>query len=464
MDNWEQIGGTLKIAEFTVLADANLLQALEIIDANSHGLLFVIDPIGKLLGVISDGDIRRHLLHEGNISDNVLAAINIDFVWASNNDPREKVLKLLDARIKVVPIVDENFKIVDLVSRQHLPLLQEGNVYSRSRAPVRVSFGGGGSDVTNYFAGDDVGAVINSTVSLFTHATLKIRKDYSISIYSADLKEELHAESLQAALTAEGNFGLFQAVLKLIKPDFGFDLYVNSDFPVGSGLGGSAVVTAAILGCFNEFRIDKWTQHEIAEIAYQSERHYLGIAGGWQDQYATVFGGFNFMEFRMDENIVQPLRISSSTLIELEENLVMCDTGIAHDSSSIHDDQRAQMDSKKVQELVEKNVQLCFEMRNFLLRGQLDEFGKSLDQAWKYKRQFSQKISSKHIDSIYDGAISSGAIGGKLLGAGGGGFFLFYVPPFARQKLIDFLSNQGLAVRNFLFEPNGLTSWTVRDN
>jgi D-glycero-alpha-D-manno-heptose-7-phosphate kinase len=230
-----------------------------------------------------------------------------------------------------------------------------------------------------------------------------------------------------------------------------------------SGLGGSAVVSAAILGCFNEFRRDKWDQYELAELAFQAERLYLGIAGGWQDQYATVFGGLNFMEFKMDQNIVHPLRIHPNIQSELEESLVLCDTGYTHDSDEIHQDQRKQIQQQDIRQQVQNNVELTYHIRNYLLRGRLKEFGQALHKAWKIKQHFSSKISNSRLDKIYADALTHGALGGKLLGAGGGGFFLFYVPPFSKHSLMTHLSAQGLRIHPFRFEEKGVQSWTVRE-
>ena len=253
-------------------------------------------------------------------------------------------------------------------------------------------------------------------------------------------------------------------MLKTISPDFGFELDVNSDFPIGSGLGGSAVVAAAILGCFNQFRQDRWDHHELAELAYQAERLYHSIEGGWQDQYATVFGGFNFMEFKMDQNVVHPLRIHDDILLELEESLILCNTGISHNSGSIHKNQRHEMKQKEIKKHVQANVALCFEMRNQLLRGELLRFGKSLNQAWNNKKKLSSEISNNDLDLIYKNALKHGAIGGKLLGAGGGGFYIFYTPPSSKHELIEFLNESQLEIRPFRFEKEGLRSWTVRES
>jgi D-glycero-alpha-D-manno-heptose-7-phosphate kinase len=204
--------------------------------------------------------------------------------------------------------------------------------------------------------------------------------------------------------------------------------------------------------------------YELAEIAFQAERHYLGIDGGWQDQYATVFGGFNFIEFRMDQNIVHPLRMNADILLELEESLILCDTGTKHDSGDIHTDQRQQMTAAKVRALVEANVKISYEMRNELLRGRLSQFGHLMNKAWQYKRKFSAKISSARLDEIYTEAMCNGAIGGKLLGAGGGGFFLFYVPYNKKHQLIEHFDRVGLRTCPFRFESQGLQAWTVREH
>lgn len=453
----------MNLDNFLVDEVAPLKDALQKINANHHGIIMVKDAAGAVIGVATDGDIRQHLLEGASISDQVGDFANSNFVWADEATPREVLLKQLDHHIRVIPLLNGERRLTGIISRDHFPVREEAPTYARARSPVRISFGGGGSDLTHYFAGDG-GAVINTTISLYSHATMRIRQDKKVVVHSRDLGASLYADSLAAALARKGSFGLIQALLKAIHPEFGFELYLNSDFPMNSGLGGSAVVSAAILGCFNQFRQDKWDLHELAELAFQAERLYLGVAGGWQDQYATVFGGFNFMEFRMDQNIVHPLRIHSDILLELEESLVLCDTGKPHDSGDIHQDQHQHMQHESVREKVKSNVDLTYRMRNHLLRGRLLKFGESMHEAWQFKRQFSSKISNKYLDDIYDSALRAGASGGKLLGAGGGGFFLFYAPPFQKHTLIDYLESQGLKVRPFRFEQDGLRAWSARDS
>lgn len=165
----------------------------------------------------------------------------------------------------------------------------------------------------------------------------------------------------------------------------------------------------------------------------------------------------------MDQNIVHPLRIHPDILLELEESLILCDTGTPHDSGDIHQDQRQHMRQEDIRQKVQSNVELTYRMRNHLLRGRLLQFGQSLHEAWMFKRQFSSKISNSRLDQIYEDACNHGAVGGKLLGAGGGGFFLFYVPPFRKHELIDNIEAAGLKIHPFRFEQEGLRAWSARE-
>jgi D-glycero-alpha-D-manno-heptose-7-phosphate kinase len=437
--------------------------ALKKIDENHYGFVFTKSASGGVTGLATDGDIRRSLIDGTTLDDSILSCTNTNFLWAPIDSPREQLIKQLDSHIQFIPLLDDLGKLNSIISRDYLPLDEEKAVYVRSRAPVRISFGGGGSDLTHYFENSS-GAVINTAVSIYSHGVMRVRDDSKIIISSSDLSATLTASNLKDALSQKGPFGLIQSLMHVVQPKYGFELCLYSDFPVGSGLGGSATLSAVVLGCFNMLRRDQWNYHELAEIAFQAERLHLGIAGGWQDQYAAVFGGFNFIEFHADENIVSPIRLQPDIILELEESLVLCDTGIDHHSGNIHDDQKATMKSDSVRKLVKKNVELTYLTRKYLLRGDLVKFAKCLDTSWRLKRNFSSMISSDHIDAIYEGALENGALGGKLLGAGGGGFFIFYVPPFKKHTLMAYLSSKNLTIKPFCFEPDGLKTWTSREH
>lgn len=436
---------------------------LEMININKYGFVFIRDSNGKVTGLVTDGDARRALLDGKTLDEKIYTISNKEFLWADVDQSREQLIKNLDGHIRFIPILDRSHNLVRIVSRDYLPLKEETDTYIRARAPVRVSFGGGGSDLTHFFRSSP-GAVINAAISVYSHALMKVRGDSKIIIHSRDLGESLCADSLEEALIHKSSFGLIQSILHVVMPDFGFELSLDSDFSVGSGLGGSATLCAAVLGCFNEVRKDKWSQYELAEIAFQAERLHLGVAGGWQDQYAAVFGGFNFIEFHAEENIVNPIRIHGDVAIELEESLVLCDTGISHNSGNIHEDQKITMNATSVNDLVRENVRLTHTIRKHLLRGNLSKLGQCLDTGWKLKRNFSSLISNDHLDEIYYGAKKHGALGGKLLGAGGGGYFLFYVPPFEKHRFLDYLKMRGLKTQLFRFEWEGLKTWSARES
>ena len=449
---------------FTIPIHASIREALKVIDSNDHGIVLVIDNEGRVSGTATDGDVRRQLLAGLNLDDRIERCAERNFIWCPVGESREHLLKLMDQRVKLIPLLDEQHHLVDIVTSDHFPLPEESPIYARARAPVRISFGGGGSDLTHYF-NEHRGAVINTTVSIYSHATLRMRKDEQIHIYSHDLREQLTAESLDHLLSKPPkSLRLLLEILRLVHPAFGFELTVASDFAPRSGLGGSAVITAAVLGCFNQLRQDQWDTHELAEMAFQAERLYLKVAGGWQDQYATVFGGFNFIEFRPEQNLVHPLRINPDVLLELEASLLLYDTGIQHDSGLIHQDQRQQLERIDVQQRLRENVELTFQMRDHLLRGRLYEFGSALHQSWELKRQFSSKISNSHLDGLYDLARQHGAVGGKILGAGSGGFFLLYTEPFRKYELAQAMETAGLQLRSFRFDMEGLRAWKVREH
>lgn len=453
----------MNIKLFIVSKDESIRTALEKIEGNKLGTIFISDDNDVIIGMATDGDIRRGLLGGLNLEQPINTCCNKDFVRVNIDSDREQILKLFDTKIRVIPVLNAQGVLSNVYTRDNLPQHRENRVYTRAKSPVRISFGGGGSDLTHYFVNNN-GAVINATISLFSHATLFKRNDSRVIVESGDLNARLEADSLQEALTIPGSFGLIQSVLKTIGPDFGFELYLYSDFPMKSGLGGSAVVASSIFGCFNEYRIDKWSNYEIAELAYQAERLSLGIAGGWQDQYATIFGGLNFMEFKADQNLIHPLKLNSDILNELEESLILCDTETTHESGNVHEDQKAEMSKTDIRLLVEKNVELTYSMRNMLLRGQLMKFAEALDLGWQYKKQFSSKITTSSLDEVYNHALANGAIGGKLLGAGGGGFFLFFVPANKKNQLINAMAQFGKRTVPFRFEQEGLRSWSMREH
>ena len=445
---------------YLITGKSSIKDALIAIESNNLGIVFVAEK-NKVIGALTDGDIRRALLENYTVDSKIDNLVNFNFVYLYKKDAsRENILKLLDNRIKVIPIISDEKEFISIVSQNKIDWNVNEKIISKARSPLRISFAGGGTDITSYFY-EEEGVVLNATINKFTHAILEKNDSQNISIISYDLDTELTASNL-SNLKYDGNLDLIISLIKLINPDYGFNLYTYSDVPPGSGLGGSAVLLSAIIGSFNNFREYKYTDYEIAELAFHAERIVMDLSGGWQDQYATVFGGFNYIEFKNNENIVNSLRINESIKIELEDSLLLCYTGLTHHSGKIHDKQKENMMNKREKEYAEISKEIAYKMKSRLLKGDLDDFGELLDKAWSTKKQFSKEISSDFLDEIYNFAISNGAIGGKLLGAGGGGYFLFYVPTFKKLSLSSALKNKGLEIESFTFDDVGLRNWITR--
>lgn len=448
------------VEQLIVRDTAAILFAIDRIESSRFQTVFVVDQDHRLQGLITNGDLRRFLLNGGATSATASACMNKSFRSVGINTSREELLKLLDLGFSVIPKIDADGRLVDLVTPEYELASPEAPVLTRARAPVRISFGGGGSDLTYFFV-DHPGAVLSTTVALYCHATLIPRADQNIHIYSEDLDTHHHYASLIDLLEGPRQ-DLLSSVASIVKPTYGFDLYVRSDFPVGSGLGGSSAVATAVVAAFNEMRLDRWTTYEVAELAFQAERVCFGVAGGWQDQYASAFGGFNLIELGDKKNLVHAIRLEDAIRNELEECLLLCDTRIKHDSGFLHEKQRETYTTENKSAQLKEIVSICREMHRHLIRGELLDFGRCLDKAWVLKRGLSASISNSKIAEIYDAALKAGAIGGKLLGAGAGGFFLFFVQPQYRQSVSTRLKELNCKLSTFKFENEGVTSWRTK--
>ena len=332
----------------------------------------------------------------------------------------------------------------------------------RARAPLRVSFAGGGTDVPPYPA-EKGGLVLSATINRYAYGTLRTRTDRQIGIQSLDL-DAVASFALEEARPDGDRLDLILAAIHKLASDSeqGFDLFLHSAAPPGSGLGSSSAVVVALVGLLSDHMRMPLTDYEKARLAYTVEREDLGLKGGTQDQYAAVFGGFNFIEFRDEDVIVNPLRIAAESILELEYNLLLCFTGQTRIGDHIIDDQtdRYRSQSSSTVDGLEMQKELALEMKDTLLRGNLTEFGELLGRAWEYKKQMSPKISNPHIDELYEEAIKHGAIGGKVTGAGGGGYMLLYCRYDAKHEVRAALAALGAEAVDFQFDHVGLTTWS----
>lgn len=333
----------------------------------------------------------------------------------------------------------------------------------RAKAPLRVSFAGGGTDVPPYPEREG-GCVLNATINKYAYGSLRPRNDNQIKIESLDYGISINY-NVEDIFIYDGKLDLVKAAIKKIggKMLYGFDLFLHCDAPPGSGLGSSSAMMVTLVGLLKEFKNIPLTDYEIAHLAYIIERKELKIKGGMQDQYAATFGGFNFIEFTGDKVIVNPLKISPDVINELEHNLLLCYTGKTRLSAQIIDDQVSRYERGDTETLdgMRKLKEIAVEMKNKLLRRELDAFGELLHLAWENKKKMSHKITNPQIEEMYELARKKGAIGGKISGAGGGGYMLLYCRFEKKHKVIEALKKLGCTFTEFSFDTYGLQTWRI---
>jgi D-glycero-alpha-D-manno-heptose-7-phosphate kinase len=333
----------------------------------------------------------------------------------------------------------------------------------RAKAPLRISFAGGGTDVPP-FPAQEGGLVLNATINRYAYGTLSPRADHKVSIRSLDFGQSAQF-GLHEPFVFDGKLDLAKAAIRRFvgRESRGFDLLLHSNAPPGSGLGSSSAMMVALIGALTEFRNLPVTDYELAELAHSIEREELGIRGGRQDQYAAAFGGFNFIELTGDRVVVNPLRVAPDIMLELEHNLLLCYTGTTRQGDHIIEDQTARFEQGNEDAVagLRSQKELAVEMKNALLSRQLNEFGSLLGTAWEHKQRLSPKIATPFILEAYERATKAGALGGKVTGAGGGGYMLFYCPFHLKHRVADELIGMGASVTEFGFAHEGLSTWTV---
>jgi D-glycero-alpha-D-manno-heptose-7-phosphate kinase len=340
----------------------------------------------------------------------------------------------------------------------------------RSKAPLRLGLAGGGTDVSPY-CDEFGGIVLNATISLFAYCTIVPRNNGNIVIHLADFKETGSFTS-DKKLPTDNPYKLCIAVYNRVISDFSidplsFEITTYSDAPAGSGLGSSSAMVVAVLRAFVEWLDLPLGEYDLANLAYSIEREDLKMSGGKQDQYASAFGGFNFIEFYSHNRvIVNPLRIKRWIIDELESSLILYYTGASRFSSKIIDEQKANSENKKVEAIqaMHSLKESAISLKSAVLKGDTDEFARILGDSWIRKKQMATGISNDQIDEVMRVAVSNGAVSGKVSGAGGGGFIFFFVKPENKASLKFVLSEMDGDIFDFQFTEGGCHSWKIFNN
>ncbi len=336
----------------------------------------------------------------------------------------------------------------------------------RARAPLRLSFAGGGTDVSPY-PEERGGLVLNATIDKYSLATLRPLGSPEIVVHSLDY-DVVAKYDVDAPLPRGGRLELVNAAINRLgagRPSSGLAVYLQTDAPPGSGLGSSSSLVVCLVGLFSRWHASSLSQHQIAELAYAIERQDVAIPGGRQDQYAATFGGFNLMTFGAPGAVVEPVNLPWSTIDELNCNLLLCYTGKTRTSAGILAAQVANYVAGKpeVEHAMAELKAIAAAMHTALLQARLADFGDLLHQAWLNKQRLASQIVTPEISDLYAVARRSGALGGKISGAGGGGFMMFYCPFDKRNRVAAALEERGARVVDYHFEFRGLHTWTANE-
>lgn len=337
----------------------------------------------------------------------------------------------------------------------------------KAKAPLRIGLAGGGTDVSPY-CDDFGGCVLNACINMYAYAIIEPRDDGKI-VFRCEDRFEYAEFDLTEELKIDGKFDLLKGVYNRVVKDYikkplSFTLTTYVDAPAGSGLGSSSTLVVAIVKAFQEWLNLPLGEYDLAKLAYSIEREDLKMAGGKQDQYAAAFGGFNFMEFKSgDKVLVNPLRIKKEYINELEFNVLLYYTGTSRLSAEIIKNQAQNVKDKNSTaiEAMHELKRYSYDMKEALLTGKIDRMGELLRLGWESKKNTSSSMTNPVIDNIYTTAIKAGATGGKISGAGAGGFFMFYCPDTTRYNVINELSKLGGEFRRYRFTDMGAESWTM---
>jgi D-glycero-alpha-D-manno-heptose-7-phosphate kinase len=325
------------------------------------------------------------------------------------------------------------------------------------RSPVRISFGGGGTDLPAYYE-QFGGAVLSAAINKYFYTILGKRSDGRIQVISSDLRvfETWHDI---ANMSLHGNpLEIPLAVLKELGGEIAVDLFLASEIPPGTGLGSSASVCVNILKTLTSYLQRPLSKYDLAERSFRIARDILGKHVGKQDEYAAAFGGLNYITFHQDGTVVvEALELEPAVLSELQSNLMLFFTGSAHHSWTILKEQETSTreHSGVAIHALHEVKGLAASMRTALQRGELHQFGELLNEGWRAKRQISSKISTPHIDELYTIALEQGALGGKITGAGGGGFLLLYCEPAHQLAVRNAMRKQSIQEMTFAVDTQG---------
>ena len=446
----------IRFKNYVVTENTTIKELLERRDTYKIKTFLVEDLVNsrKIVGTVSDGDIRRFALRHDEPPLLVRQVIKKDYFYIYEDDDFASKILEFDVSKGAVPILDREKNLVDIYCGSNLSTYVENNTFGAfvSIAPTRITFAGGGTDVASWFRSND-GTCINAAISKCARVHFEIRDDAVYVIKSQNTGQEWLLTKDDLHKSADKNL-IFNCLKKF--PSLpGLNINIQCDYAPGTGLGGSSALCVALVnGCSKILGI-VLSKNELSSLSYEIERYDTEIKGGWQDQIASARGGVNVCRFSKNGMVINQLSLTPSEFDYLSNNLFLFPVGDSRSSSRIHKD----LDEVRHEENFQKNMieiqRIATQAEKLFSEGNLDGLGALMHEGWELKRKLSPSVTNEAVDYLYDKLISFGGSGGRLIGAGGSGYVLMMVPPAVQLAFIGCCENAELRWERVSFDYQG---------
>ena len=454
--------------QFAIDDSSSIANALEKITENKSGLVFIVDAKQRLIGSFSDGDYRSLSLNKNlNIDikkDKVISYMNTDpkYIYFDQENSREALLNFFNTGFSIIPVLDKK-RIKQILNKdnafQGIPVLKR--VFTK--APLRCSLAGGGTDLYEFYKDHD-GAIISFSIKKYVYCLIE-NSNAGIEIDCKDINLQINMKSILEIEEKINEHPESELVLRVVKKYLKEDsikISIWSDVSVGTGLAAStSLVVALINGLDKRYSIQR-SRSLLAQEAFEIERIHLNQDGGWQDQYLASYGGLNLIEFSEKKgNSIKKISLNKSQEGILESCLMLVNTNMSHDSKDQQKELLKSFDDKSKIETLKTMTKRAKKLYDHLANGSIENLGMILHKNWELKKSSSSAISNKKIDDIYDQLREFGAIGGKLLGSGSGGFFIVYVNLADAYNFKKKCLNNNFQVSDIKFDTKGARAWEI---
>lgn len=439
-----------------IMHDVTIREFLEKIQQTKAKVLYVVDVSHCLIGSVTEGDYRRFILRNNKLPLSINDIINLEPRYFAKKDFKNGKLHIHDMNRGEIPILDENQKICGFYPNNYKFRTNTNNPDKvLSIAPTRISFAGGGSDVDYWFE-KNLGCVVNLAIAKY--ARVSISRNYSDKVHINSLntgeKIELHISELNKY--KKNKLNLVISCLKRCNIQEGLNIEIFCDFETGTGLGGSSSLVAALLKGIAKLFNYSLTNMELINLAYDVERVDAKINGGWQDQIVTVNGGLCVSNFSPMGFRTYKIDLNQRYHDYLNSSLFISRIGEERKSSEIHEHQKNMASNKTYSDKMKKIVNLANECVDLIGQEKIDLLGKILHEGWLLKKDLGKFISNQLVNNRYDLLIENGAMGGRLLGAGGAGFILIYVDPNKQHDFIKKCKADNIPIERIQIDLEGV--------